>query len=110
MCRRELKNDMEVEQGKGQKRKSLPLLTVASGSDGTARSTTHVDTLQLDVSEVRTNNNVGLPVALFGFLPQSLAHASREKNLTCMESKIKFICKTFLGIGVTFRDESNYGN
>jgi len=47
---------------------------------------------------------------LFGFLPQSLAHASREKNLTCMESKIKFICKTFLGIGVTFRDESNYGN
>ena len=78
MCRRELKNDMEVEQGKGQKRKSLPLLTVASGSDGTARSTTHVDTLQLDVSEVRASNNVGLPVA-FWFSSTILAPQAEKK-------------------------------
>ena len=49
-------------------------------------------------------------MALFDFLPQSLAHANREKNLACMEFKMKPICKTFLRMYVTFRDESNNDN
>ena len=37
-------------------------------------------------------------------------HNSREENLACMEYWMKSICKTFSGMSVIFRDESNDGN
>ena len=33
-----------------------------------------------------------------------------EENLSRMKDRMKSICKTFLGMSVTFRDESNDGN
>ena len=40
----------------------------------------------------------------------SRSRVSRTENLLCMKFRMKSICKISLGMGVTFRDESNDNN
>ena len=58
----------------------------------------------------RLNFPHALYLGLVWFHAMILAHDSREENLAYMEYLMKSICKTFLEIDETFRDESNDGN
>ena len=61
-------------------------------------------------SSERSRDEATLCLGLVWFLSLFLAHASREKNFSCMKSRMKSICKTFSEISVTSCDESNDGN